>query len=308
MRKAKKKIIMWIIFAFIIINTGVFIAIPLFIMSSLDVHVKYDKIWTAEEFDLDAEHFFVKTDDGLNISAYEVKIDTPKVVIICLSGIHYPSATIYFGHARLFKEHNFATFLLEMRAHGESEGNKICLGFKEWLDVKAIVQYIKEKPLYKDVPIVIFGLSMGGSTAINSIGEIPDIDGLISLSAYSSWEDVFQDNMSRTSKKIIAGINKPFVSLVTYLKFGSESFSIKPKKEIKKLGNRPALLLHSKDDSQVPYRSFGRLLENAPSHVETFVRDGDIHFITENFSHPEEDKEYSDTIIAFINKYFSNIN
>jgi len=47
-------------------------------------------------------------------------------------------------------------------------------GFKEYLDTKAIVKYIKEKQLYNNVPIVVFGLSMGGVVVINSIGEIPD--------------------------------------------------------------------------------------------------------------------------------------
>jgi uncharacterized protein len=33
-----------------------------------------------------------------------------------------------------------------MRAHGESEGDMICLGYKEYLDTKAIVKHIKEDP------------------------------------------------------------------------------------------------------------------------------------------------------------------
>jgi fermentation-respiration switch protein FrsA (DUF1100 family) len=231
--------------------------IPFVAMNSItNGHVNFNRIWTAEEFGLEAEHFFIKTEDGLNISTYEVAVDTPKAVIICLSGIHNPSATIYFGHARLFKDHHFATILFDMRAHGESDGNKIYVGYKEWLDVKAIVKYIKEKPLYDNVPIIVFGLSMGGATAINSMGRIADID----------------------------------------------SCSIKPPKEIVKLKNRPALLMHSKDDSQIPYKNFEILLKHAPPHVETFIRDGDMHFIVENFEYPEKDKEYSEIIIQFINK------
>ncbi|MCL1933009.1 MAG: lysophospholipase [Candidatus Azobacteroides sp.] len=302
MKKRKKKILIGIIIGFLLLSIGALIAIPFVVMKSLNTHVNFNETWKAEEFNLNAEHFFVKTEDGLNISAYEVTVDTPKAVIICLSGIQNPSVTVYFGHAQLFKEHNYATIMLDMRAHGESEGNKICLGYKEWLDVKAIVKHIKEKPLYDNAPIIVFGLSMGAATAINAIGEIDDIDGLISLSAFSSWEDVFCDNMSLSTPKIIASIEKPFVSLVTFLKFGADSYSIKPKKEIEKLGDRPALLMHSKDDSQIPYKSFERLLQHAPSHVETFIRNGDIHFITKSFLNPKEDEEYTEKIIQFINQ------
>jgi len=301
--KNKKKVLIWTVLGIIFLSTAAFISIPFVVMNSmLNMHVDFKKTWSAEEFGLNAEPFFVKTEDGLNISAYEVAVDTPKVVIICLSGIHNPSATAYFGHAKVFHEHNFATIILDMRSHGKSDGNKICVGYKEWLDVKAIVKYIKEKPLYENVPIFVFGLSMGAATAINAIGEIPDIDGLISLSAFSSWEEVFYDNMEKSVPKIIAKIEKPFISLVTYLKFGSNSYTIKPKYEIEKLGNRPALLIHSKDDTQVPYKNFERLLKNAPSHIETFTRNGDIHFITENFENPKEDKEYIEKILQFINK------
>ena len=56
----------------------------------------------------------------------------------------------------------------------------------------------------------------------------------------------------------------------------------------------------------IPYKSFERLLNHAPSQVETFVRDGDVHFITEDFENQEKDKEYSERIIQFINKFRSS--
>jgi fermentation-respiration switch protein FrsA (DUF1100 family) len=303
MKKSKKKFLIWTMIVFLLVSLDACLTIPWVAMNSVvNRHVDFYQTWTAEEFGLDAEHFFVKTEDGFNISAYEVTVDSPKAVIICLSGIHNPSATAYFGHARLFQKHDVATILFDMRAHGESDGKKIYAGYKEWLDVKAIVKYIKEKPLYNNVPVIVFGLSMGAATAINAIGEIADIDGLISLSAFSSFEEVFYDNLAATVPKVIAKIEKPFISVVVFLKFGAVSRTIKPKKEIEKLENRPALLVHTKDDSQVPYRNLETLVDHAPSHVETFIREGDIHFITENFIHPEIDEEYLEKIIQFINQ------
>lgn len=39
-----------------------------------------------------------------------------------------------------------------MRAHGESDGDVICVGYKEHLDVRAVVDYIKANDRYNDVP------------------------------------------------------------------------------------------------------------------------------------------------------------
>jgi alpha-beta hydrolase superfamily lysophospholipase len=301
MKKKTKKILRWIVIGMLPIALSACVTVPLVVMNSMtNMRVNFNRVFTAEEFGLTANHFFTKTEDGINISAWEVEVENPKAVVICISGIHNPSATIYFGHARLFKEHNFATIMFDMRARGESGGNRITVGYKEWLDVKAIVNYIKEKPLYENVPIIVLGLSQGGATAVNATGKIVDIDGLITLSAFSSWERVFYDGMVSSIPKFVAVFYRPFIPLVSFLKFGTNSCTIKPRRQIKNLGGRPALIMHSTGDSQIPFRHFERLVSRAPSHVETLVRDGDFHFIIENFALPETDKEYSEKLIQFI--------
>ena len=78
----------------------------------------------------------------------------------------------------------------------------------------------------------------------------------------------------------------------------------KPIKEVKKIGGRPAILMHSLDDSQVPYANFERLWKKAPASVETFVREGDKHFVSNHFTHPEEDLEYAEALMGFLRTYF----
>lgn len=303
----KKKIIVGIlaiIFSLILIFL---LAIPPIIMSDMiNMHVDFKEIYHAEDFGISSNPVKLMTSDGFDIVAHEVNIDSPNAIVIFISGIHKPSVTAFFGHAKMLKENGYGSILLEMRAHGESEGNVIGLGYKEYLDTKAVVDYITGK--YKDVPIVVYGLSMGGATAINSIGEIQEIDGLISISAYSSWEDAFYDNMlNMGAPKAYASIQKPFVKIYTTFKYGFKSFSITPKNEIKKLGARPALIMHSTEDSQVPFQSFDRIMKNAPEHVESWIIEGDRHMILEeeiSFLNPQEDKEYSGKILNFLNKNF----
>ena len=306
-RRKAKKIILWLLLGLFIFAIGFLLAMPLLVMNPMtNKHIDFKKVWSAQDYGMEAEHFFVKTEDGLSISAWEIEAKNPKVVIICISGIHNPSVTAFFGHASLFREHNCTTILFDMRAHGQSEGDRICLGYKEYLDTRAIVQYIKSNPAYKELPIVVFGLSMGGVTAINSIGEIPEIDGLISLSAYSSWEDVFYEQMADQTPVYLAKIVKPFVSIVASVKYGTNAWVTRPKSEIRKLRTRPALLMHSKEDSQVPFSNFERIMLHAPDHVDTFVREGDHHFISESFIKPEMDTAYADKLLSFLMNNFYN--
>lgn len=306
-RKLKK--VLFIIFLVLIISFIATLAlIPHFVMGEvINSHVDFKKIYSAEEFGITSEKLSLTTSDGLKIAAYEVESSAPKAVVIFLSGIQNPSVTAFYGHSALLRDNGYASILCEMRAHGESEGDIISFGYKEYLDVKAVVDYIKSQDKYRNIPIVVYGLSMGGAVAINAIGEIDEIDGLISMSAFSSFEDVFYDNMLNMGMpKLFCTLEKPFIKIYAGFKFGFSNIGFNPKNQIKKLGDRPALVFHSKTDSQVPYSSVERIMENAPGTVETWIKIGDYHIPTESLKNPLEDAEYSGRIMGFLDKHFGN--
>lgn len=307
-RNKTRRFILRLLISFIAVSITIFSIVPPLMMKDVvNSHVDFNKVYKAEDFGLTSEKLTLNTSDGLAISAQEVYVKTPKAVVIFISGIQNPSVTAFFDHARLLKEHGYASILFDMRGHGESEGDEISLGFKEYLDTKAVVDYIKSNVKYQYVPIVVFGVSMGAATAINSIGEIKEIDALISTSAYSSWEDVFCDNMEAMGvPKILTAIQKPFVKLYTTFRYGVHSYVVSPKDEIKKLEKRPALIMHTKGDTQVPFKSFERIVKNAPSQVETWTREEDYHFFVKdsNFDKLKNDPEYSERIIGFLDKHF----
>lgn len=54
----------------------------------------------------------------------------------------------------------------------------------------------------------------------------------------------------------------------------------------------------------MPFASFERLVERAPEHVEIWVRDGDAHMITDEYDNPENDTEYAERILSFLERHF----
>jgi len=299
----KKLLILGIIF-FII---TAFAMIPVQIIGQMtNYHFNFE-VYDSDMFGVKSNKLQLKTEDDLNLAAWEVEAENPKGVVIFISGIHNPSVTYFFPHAKMMKDNGYASLLIELRAHGDSEGDKISLGMEEYLDVKAGVEYIKSNEKYEELPIIVFGASMGGATAINSMGQIEDIDGLISLSAYSNWADVFCDNMVELGvPRFIAQLEKPFVWLYLCFDYGFDKIGINPLNEIKKLDGRPALIMHSKGDSQVPFESYERLIKSAEEDVSTYVREGNYHFITyDGYSNkPWADKEYAESILNFLGENF----
>lgn len=300
----KKKILISLLILFII---TAFAMIPVQVIGQMtNIHSEVN-VYDSDMFGVESSKIELKTEDNLKLAAWQVEANNPKGTIIFISGIHNPSVTYFFPHAQMMQDNGYSSLLIELRAHGDSEGNKIGLGMYEYLDVKAGVEYLKTIDKYKDLPIIVFGVSMGGSTVINSIGEIDDIDGVISLSAYSNWADVFCDNMIQLGvPKFIANIEKPFVWFYLGFDYGFDKIGINPLNEIKKLNGRPALLMHSKDDSQVPYESYKRLIASVEEDVSTYVREGNYHFITyDGYSNkPWEDTEYAEAILEFLDENF----
>lgn len=307
----KKRIVTLLIVLIVIFFISMLMT-PIVIISQATGRVEYQgsdaehplqDIFTAEEFGLEANELTLQTKDGLNLWASEIVVSEPKGIIIYLTGIQQPSVTYFYGHSSWMKDNGYASILLEVRGHGNSEGDKVSLGYKEVKDVEAVIEYIKGQRRYKSVPIIIHGVSMGGAIAINSFGSLNDIDGLIAMSAYSSFEDVVYDTMRHYKiPKFICEIQKIVISSYLQVIFGSDARNMVPIKKIENTGTRKALLIACSGDTEVLPVNMHRLLEVAPKSVDSWLRDSWEHFIVKDsdFRNVEKDTEYLDRILSFI--------
>lgn len=276
----------------------------------LNKHVNYNKVYDARDFGLQApDSLWLKTTDGYNIFAYEISPKSPKAVIICLSGIENPSVTAFYGHVAEFFKHDIAAIMPDLRGHGKSDGKRICIAYEETADIKAITEYIKTQAKYKDLPVIIMGVSMGGGVALRSIGENNDIDAVISLSAFSSFEDFISANREAFLPFIPATEIDNVTAEAVRRMFGKDSRTNSPIYALRGLNNRPLLLMHSRKDSQVPFGCYEKILSEANKYttdIDTLVVEGDEHFICKDFTMPSADKQYLDKIMSFIKRINAN--
>lgn len=308
------KILQRIIISFIVVSLSLLIIVP-FVGISIMVnrHINYrgyatkdyplQDIYDAKDYGLNENQMYLETEDGLKVWSSEIYREQPKAVIIYLTGIEQPSITYYYGHAKYMKEEGYASILLEVRSHGRSEGNQIGLGYTEVKDVEAVVDYIRSEDKYKNVPIVIQGVSMGGTIAINAFGQIEEIDGLIAASAYSSVEDQILEMMTLYGvPRWVQTTLKPFCKMGLVWVFGGERVEkLQPVKQIKNGNGRPILLMACTGDTEVPPVNMERLQKANPD-AKTWLRDSWEHFIIKecNFVDVAEDREYWNIIMSFL--------
>lgn len=263
------------------------------------------RVYSAADFGLDSQDRMLLTEDGYSIWASEVLVEQPKAVVIYLTGIRQPSVTYYYGHSKWLEQQGYASVLLEVRGHGRSDGEKVCLGYEEVEDVRAAVRYLRAQARYSEVPIILHGVSMGGAVAINAFGALQEVDGLIAMSAYSSVTDVMLDMLREYGvPDWIGAALRPGIRLALRLEFGADAMEMEPIRQVRRIGDRPALFIAAAGDTEVLPANMQRLLGAAPAHCQGWLRETQRagHFIVLDhaFEQIDTDVEYCERLLAFL--------
>ena len=286
-------------------------ALPIFMNRHIDYRgyetEKYplQGIYDASDYGLTETEIYVETDDGYKLWCSEIAVDHPKAVVIYLSGIVQPSVTYFYGHAKLMQDNGYSSILLDVRSHGQSSGKQIGLGYTEISDVQAVVGYISNCDEYEGVPIILHGASMGGAIALNAFGQIPEIDAVIAMSSYSSFEDEIMDQLDRYHVPgVIQSLEKPIIILALKMIYGGQAVDeLKPVMQIQNAHGRPVFLIACTGDVEVPPINTQQLGEACPD-ANIWIRDSWEHFIVSgcDFSNVAEDSEYCENILGFLEK------
>ena len=288
---------------------AVFVIPPAVLLAVVHQHIDYrgntplKEVHAAADYGLTEIVHTLETADGETLWCAEVAAEEPKAAVIFLAGITKPSVTQFYGHAAWLRELGFSSFLLEVRAHGYSSGNRIGLGYTETADVQAAVEAIRSRPEYGEVPLLVWGVSMGGAIALNAFGRIPEIDGCIAMSPYASFPMEIETQMKRY------GVPKPIRDLELWMLdgiltrlYGAETVeTCAPEVQIQNAGERPVLLVACEKDLVVPVGNTYHLQAQNPA-AEVWIRDSNDHFVVNDndFVVFREDAAYCGRILTWL--------
>ena len=274
-RKKILKRILMIVAGALILYALAMTFVPVAVVSGT-VNRRYDYKDSGE----DEEGLFVETSDGERLWMKICPVEEPRGAVIFLSGLTGPAVTEYQAHADWLNGLGFTAVLLELRAHGLSTGDRVGLGYQEPEDVRAALSVLRKDPSLREVPVYLFGVSMGASAALVSMGEIPEIAGAVALSPYASFEEQFEIRME---KAFVLPLSRMYVNelICAFLRttYGEEAFLTRnPREEILKAAGRPVLLIASGEDRRVPSENSIFLKEQYPE-AELWIREGSAHLV-----------------------------
>jgi hypothetical protein len=205
--------------------------------------------WLAEQ---QMENVYILSNDGLNLHAYYLPASAPSDKLVIIHHGFTSKATDNAAHAKFFHDEGYGVLLLDLRAHGESEGKYVGFGILDRYDTREWVRYCRER-FGGNIRIVLHGTSMGAATVLMALG-LPEIQKRVSAviadCGYTSPAEIFAHVIQKDYHLPTAPILKAAgVMTKAMAGYGYSDYST-----VEALSNNqvPVLFIHGKEDLFVP--------------------------------------------------------
>jgi fermentation-respiration switch protein FrsA (DUF1100 family) len=193
----------------------------------------------------------------------------PGAVILC-HGMMANRAEVLPWAAPLW-ERGYALLMFDFRALGESGGDLCTAGYSEPQDLRGAVDYLASRPDMADVPIGVFGFSMGGVAAILAAADDPRIQAVATHGAFATLDRALAQRCRHhfwLFGPVVAWATRTVSQKARW--FTMSPSAVAPINAISRLTPRPLLLLHGGRDPIV-HPADARDLHDAAAHPKHLV-------------------------------------
>lgn len=247
--------------------------------------VKITSSVTPSDYGISYESVSFRTQDNVLIQAWFIPSSIPHAkTIILLHG--YPADKGDILPSRIFLHPYYNLLLFDFRYLGQSGGHFSTAGKNEVLDLQAALQYLASRGIHE---VGVWGFSLGGSVALMTAPQAPQIKAMVVESAYARLDWMANEYYRLpVLKYVLAELTRFWAWL--FLHFDIKD--VAPIKSAEKL-TIPILLIYSQQDNVVPFEH-AILMQNTLSHRQNYK-----FIIVEEALHGETIKDYQKIIKQF---------
>jgi hypothetical protein len=236
--------------AFVVENMFPYMGIKPWRMEPAKNAWRFPNGYTPEDFGLTCQKLQIKTPDGLLLRAFLVQsnLDTTYGVMVQLHGISNCKET-NFPRARILADSGYASLLLDLRAHGESEGEFCTFGYYEKNDLKAVADTLALR--LPGTPMGIWGASLGGAIALQAMAA----DSRYQFGIVESTFDEYPKVVAEYGADYMLGLRPEWLLHRVMYKSGIiahfDPYAVMPVKAAATI-QHPVLFMHGDKDARIP--------------------------------------------------------
>ncbi|MFD0697254.1 alpha/beta hydrolase [Paenibacillus sp. GCM10027628] len=196
--------------------------------------------------------------------------------------------------AKSLVEAGYNVLMFDFRNSGESEGHLTTVGYLEKEDLLGAIDWVKEHVPGK---IGLIGFSMGGSTSILAAAEESAVRGVVADSPFSQLSPYLQANLPVWSKLPRFPFTPLILAILPRL-IGIHPRDVDALKAVDQLYPRPALFIHSEDDSAIPWSNSEAMWSRHPDVFEIWLTQKAAHV----GSYKLQPEAYTKRVLSFFSK------
>ncbi len=247
------------------------------------------------DFALEYEEItFPSREDHLTIHGWFLPCPDSEYIIIMLHGAESNRSDPGVGMLDIAVEliaNGYNVLMFDMRAHGDSEGDRLSAGFHERKDLWGAVGFVQERGFEQ---IGVLGFSMGAATAIMGAAEETDIDCVVADSSFADMAGIMEREF--TERTNFPGFFLRPVMFMVKIMYGVDFAAVKPVENVPEIAPRPILFIHGEEDDFTP-------LDHAYRLYEASQNPDDMLWIVPGADHVKaymtSPTEYIDKVTAF---------
>jgi uncharacterized protein len=233
----------------------------------------------------------LKDDEDFMLEAWHVPSDSARGTILLLHG-HGSCKAALVNEANYFHQLGYNTFSLDVRSHGNSEGNVNTVGYKEINNVKLAYDWIAAKG---EQNIILFGSSMGAAMTLKAVAELDIKPKKIIINCpFATMQEATEGFLRKFGLPTFMG---HFLMFWASVERGVWTYNYKPVEYAKQV-KMPVLMQWGRMDERVAVSETNAIFQNIPSTDKELV----IYENCKHESYYKETEKWKATVQAFLAK------
>jgi fermentation-respiration switch protein FrsA (DUF1100 family) len=254
-----------------------------------------DETDSPANYGLAAEAVEFRSGDGLMLRGWYIPAtDSVKTIIVCSGANGSLEADVHV--TPWLHEAGFNVLLFNWRAHGNSEGEVVTLGFNERYDLIAAVRFAKSQSAER---VGVLGFSMGGTVALATAAVFEDINAVVADSPFVYVLSAVAGGLiERGMPEGLSFLSARLFVITACLRTRLNLFDIDLVRWIHRVTPRPLLLIFGAQDVIVPKTEVDLIFARAGDPKEVWRVPEAAH----RNIHTLQPEEYRRRILEFFEK------